>query len=202
MNSFQTTSLKQSVVESAQRSHWTLPEITGRLVEISGSGATASLTLAFGLVLEAQQRGELVGWGTGSGSSFYPPDAAERGVDLGSLVVVRVPDLHTVSRVGEKLLRSGAFALVVLDIGAVKIPMPLQSRLAGLTNRHHAALVCLTEKPSGEPSLGSLISLRVHAQRKKVSEGRFACELNVLKDKRRGPTWTQREICRGPAGLR
>lgn len=195
-------SLKRVVVESDQPRHWTLTEINGRLLEISGSGVTASLTFAFGLVLEAQQRGELVGWSTPSENSFYPPDAAERGVDLDSLVVVRVPDLYAVPRAGEKLLRSGAFGLVVLDIGTVRIPMPLQARLAGLAHRYHAALVCLTEKESREPSLGSLISLRVQAQRKRVSEEQFACELQVLKDKRWGPTWTEKEICYGPAGLR
>ena len=202
MDVFSAGSLKRVVVESDQPRHWTLTEINGRLVEISGSGVMASLTLAFGLVLEAQQRGELVGWSTPSENSFYPPDAAERGVDLDSLVVVRVPDLYAVPRAGEKLLRSGAFGLVVLDIGTVRIPIPLQARLAGLANRHHAALVCLTEKESREPSLGSLISLRVQAQRKRVSEEQFACELQVLKDKRRGPTWTEKEICCGPAGLR
>ncbi len=202
MDIFSAGSLKRVVVESDQPRHWTLTEINGRLVEISGSGIKASLTLAFGLVLEAQQRGELVGWSTPTESSFYPPDAAERGVDLDSLVVIRVPDLYAVPRAGEKLLRSGAFGLVVLDIGTVSIPMPLQARLASLANRHHAALVCLTEKESREPSLGSLISLRVQAQRKRVSDERFACELQVLKDKRRGPTWTEKEICYGPTGLR
>ena len=132
MNIFPAGSLKRVVVESDQPRHWTLTEINGRLLEISGSRVTASLTFAFGLVLEAQQRGELVGWSTPSENSFYPPDAAERGVDLDSLVVVRVPDLYAVPRAGEKLLRSGAFGLVVLDIGTVRIPMPLQARLAGL----------------------------------------------------------------------
>lgn len=202
MDIFPAESLRRVVVESDQPRYWTLTEINGRLLEISGSRVTASLTLAFGLVLEAQQQGELVGWSTPIESSFYPPDAAERGVDLDSLVVVRVPDLYAVPRAGEKLLRSGAFGLVVLDIGAVRIPMPLQARLAGLAHRYHAALVCLTEKESREPSLGSLISLRVQAQRKRVSEEQFACELQVLKDKRRGPTWSEKEIYYGPAGLR
>ncbi len=45
-----------------QPSLWTLPEIAGRLVEISSSGASASLTIVFGLVREAQKRREPVGW--------------------------------------------------------------------------------------------------------------------------------------------
>ncbi len=183
---------------SVKRAEWRLAEIARRLVEISGSGAAASLTLAFGLVLEAQQQGEPVGWVTPSHSFFYPPDAARGGVDLAALVIVRVPEAQAVPRAGEKLLRSGAFGLVVLDVGAGEIPTPLQARMAALAQQHHAALVCLTEKESREPSLGSLVSLRVQARRVKNSEGQFTCELRVLKDKRHGPTWSQTEVCYGP----
>ncbi|SRR5712692_1855204 len=201
MDRFSAKLLKRAPSESAEPAQWTLPEIAGRLVEISGFGATAALTLAFGLVIEAQQRGELVGWGTPSESSFYPPDAAQGGVDLDALVVVRLPHAPAIPRAGEKLLRSGAFGLIVLDIGATDIPMPLQARLATLARQYHTALICLTEKENRQLSLGSLISLRVHAQRSQVSQGRFACHLKVLKDKHRGPTWKYLETCRGPAGL-
>ena len=158
-------------------------------------------SLAFDLVLEVQKRGEPVGWVMAGESSFYPPDAAERGVDLDSFVVVCVPHIKNVPRAGEKLLRSGGFGLVVLDIGVAEVPIPLQARLAGLARQHHAALVCLTEKENRVPSLGSLVSLRVHPQRKRTREEWFQWELRVLKDKRRGPTWTQAKACRGPAGL-
>lgn len=200
MNLFPAEKLSRSA-ESSRSTPWTLTEIIGRLVEITGSGATAALTLAFGLVLEGQQQGELIGWVTSTESSFYPPDTAQEGVDLDALVVIRIPDVKAIPRAGEKLLRSGAFGLVVLDLGSADVPMPLQARLAALSLQHHTALVCLTEKESREPSLGSLISLRVSAERRKASENRFACELKVFKDKRRGPTWTQTEVCCGPAGL-
>jgi recombination protein RecA len=186
----------------AQPKPWNLAEIAGRLVEISGSGPTATLTLAFGLVLEGQRQGELVGWVGSTENSFYPPDTAHEGVDLDTLVVVRVPDDRAIPRAGEKLLRSGAFGLVVLDVGAANIPMPLQSRLSALSLQHHTALLCLTAKESADPSLGSLVSLRVDPKRKRISDSRFACELRVLKDKRRGPSWSHMEVCFGPAGLR
>ena len=196
------TKLTRASVESAQLlTHWTLAETAGRLVEISGSRAAASLTLAFGLVWDAQQRDEPVGWVMSQGSSFYPPDVARGGVDLKSLAVIRVPEPRAIARAGEKLLRSGAFGLVVLDIGNADIAMPLQSRLAGLARQHHAALLCLTAKEPGRFSLGSLVSLRVHARRVRTSENQFACELKVLKDKRRGPTWSETEVCNGSFGL-
>ena len=201
MDFFTAEKLTRDAIESVQRGAWTLAETAGRLVEISGSMASASLTVAFGLVWDAQQQGEPVGWVMSQGSSFYPPDVAQGGVDLQSLVVVRVPESRAISRAGEKLLRSGAFGLIVLDIGGADIPMPLQSRLAGLARQHHAALLCLTAKERSRFSLGSLVSLRVHARRVRASENHFACELKVLKDKQHGPTWSHVEICRGPAGL-
>jgi recombination protein RecA len=164
-------------------------------------GTSASLTPAFELVLEAQRQGEPVAWVTPRESSFYPPDAAEGGVDLEALVVVRVSDARAVPRAADRLVRSGGFGLIILDLANAAIPTPLQARLAGLAQKHHAALVCLTEKAEKARSLGSLVSLRVHAQRKPVAEDRFTCEIVALKDKRRGPTWVHTEVCRGPAGL-
>jgi recombination protein RecA len=190
--------LKRDIV---QPSRWTLGELAGRIVEISSSRASASLTIAFGLVREAQQGGEPVGWITSTESFFYPPDAAQSGTDLTALVVVRLLGTENIPRAGEKLLRSGGFGLIVLDLGTADISMPLQSRLTGLAHRHHAALVCLTEKESKTFSLGSLVSLRAHAEKRRTSENRFACSLRVMKDKRRGPTWSHEELYSGPPGL-
>ena len=187
--------------EVAKPTYWTLPEIAGRLVEVSGSAASASLTVVFGLVREAQERREPVGWATSAERCFYPPDVAAAGVDLASLVIVRVPKPESIARAGEKLLRSGGFGLVVLDLGVGDIPVPLQTRLAGLTRHHHTALVCLTTKEDQAFSLSSLISLRLHAEKKRAVDNRFACGLRALKDKHRGPTWNYQELCHGAAGL-
>jgi len=180
---------------------WTLDEVAGRLVEISGSTASAALTLTFTLIQEAQQRGEPVGRVTLADSFFYPPDAARGGVDLASLVVVRLTHAESIARAGEKLLRSGGFSVIVLDLGGVEIPVPLQTRLTGLAHRHHTALICLTEKTRAAVSLGSLVSLRAHAEKKRAEENRFICALQVLKDKRRGPTWHYEAFYAGPAGM-
>ena len=180
---------------------WTLDEVAGRLVEISSSTAAAALTLTFSLVHEAQQRGEPVGWVTLAESFFYPPDAARGGIDLVALVVVRLAHAESIARAGEKLLRSGGFGIIVLDLGSADIPMALQTRLTGLAHRHHTALICLTEKAGAAFSLGSLVSLRAHAEKKRVEDNRFACALRVLKDKRRGPTWNYEDLYTGPAGL-
>lgn len=180
---------------------WSLAEVAGRFIEISGAAASAALTMTFVLIREAQQRGEPVGWVTTTETSFYPPDAVQNGIDLTALVVVRLSRAENIARAGEKLLRSGGFGLIVLDLGAADIPMPLQTRLTGLAHRHHTALICLTEKEPRTFSLGSLVSLRAHAEKRRAENNRFACELRVLKDKRRGPTWHYAELYTGPAGL-
>ena len=45
------------------------------------------------------------------------------------------------------------------------------------------------------------MSVRVQAIRHRTAFDRFAWELRVLKDKRRGPGWQHVEVCRGPEGL-
>src|ERR1044071_8178011 len=100
-------SLAAELKQIQRHSAWTLYDIAGRLVEVSGARASASLTLAFELVRQAQAEQEPVGWVSSEASSFYPPDAAESGADLASLVVVRLASPESIPRAGEKLLRSG-----------------------------------------------------------------------------------------------
>jgi recombination protein RecA len=212
-----------SQTRTAEPPRFALAELAGRLVELSGDGASAALTLAMRLVLDAQQAGEPVAWLGSDEHTFYPPDAAESGIDLDALLVVRIPIEpanaggkprakagaaepplgQRLASAAERLLRSGAFGLVVLDLGkAAALSQPMQSRLLGLAQRHHAAVLCLTQKAESSPSLGSLVSLHAQAVRVWLGKERFACELRVLKDKRRGPVWSEREVYRGPLGLR
>ncbi|MDQ7859942.1 MAG: recombinase A [Armatimonadota bacterium] len=189
----------------------------GRLVEVTGREDTAALTMAVRLILDAQRAGEQAAWIAPSEGLFFPPDLVANGVDLRALVVVCVPDGTAGARAADRLVRSGSFGAVVVDVGPVpRIPPPLLARLASLAQRHHTALVFLTQggvpghpgAPSvntahdGASSLGSLISLRVRARRQRIAAGRFRCWLEVLKDKRRGPTWRYDEVCRGAPGMR
>jgi len=182
---------------------WRFAAVTGRFVEVSSYRAGAALTFVFRLVLEAQSLTEPVAWITNRDSTFFPPDAAEAGIDLAALAVIRSRDTISAARAAEHLLRSGAFGLVVMDIGAhARLPIHAQSRLAGQARRHETALLCITEKPRDASSLGALVSLRVHTIRLQRKADRFRCEAHVEKDKRRGPGWTHVEVCRGPDGLR
>lgn len=189
--------------ESVARPRWALSELAGRLSEISSKGASAALTAAVSLVLEAQHQGEPVAWVTARASTFFPPDVSDSGVDLDSLAVVRVPGARGAARATDQLVRSGAFGLVVLDLGErADISMATQGRLVGLAQRHDTAIVCLTEKPESSPSIGSMVSLRAVVQRGAIGPDRFRCKVKALKDKRRGPNWEHAEVVRGPAGMR
>ncbi len=203
-----------------ETSSWGLAAMRGRLVELSARGATATLTTAAELVLEAQRAGEPVGWVVPwsldpKTSTFYPPDVADSGIDLAALVVVRAPSMVAAARAAERLLRSGAFGLIVLDLASVDLETNRASRrdqvlgdqvlgrLVTLAQAHDAAVVCLTDKTTDAGSLGSLVSLRAEAMRLRGSspDGGFEVTIRALKDKRRGPGWSKRSKVRGPAGL-
>ena len=155
---------------------WGLSALRGRLVEVSARGAAGTLTTAASLVLDAQTEGEPVAWivpidGAAPGT-FYPPDAADSGIDLSALVVVRAPSVIAAGRAAERLLRSGAFGLVVIDFGSAnleasssRISDSMLGRLVSLAQANDAAIVCLTEKTQDSTSLGSLVSLRAEAIR-------------------------------------
>jgi recombination protein RecA len=181
---------------------WGLDTLAGRIAELSSDGQCASMSAALSLVLEAQRRGEPAAWIAVGRSTFYPPDAEQSGVDLASLPVVRVADNRAAARTADKLLRCGAFAVVVVDFGRDHlVRVPVQSRLAGLAKKHHSVLLCLTRKKRDEPSIGSLVSLRGVTRVKRTGFDRFTWEIDVTKDKRRGPGWRYEETFRGPEGL-
>jgi recombination protein RecA len=198
------TRLDELITPATERERWGLDALRGRLVELSARGATATLTTAIELVLEAQHAAEPVAWVTLGNTTFYPPDVADSGVDLSALAVVRVIDTATAARAAERLLRSGAFGLVILDFGGggvVEVPLAHQGRLVTLAQAHDAAVVCITEKPGDAASLGSLVSLRAEALRLRDRDHGYDVTLRVLKDKRRGPGWSRTIKLRGPAGF-
>ena len=182
---------------------WTNAALGGCLAELSSAGAAPSLTLAFGLVRQVQQQSEPVAWITQAESTFFPPDAADGGVDVTALPVIRLAGVRQCVRAADQLARSGAFGLLVIDLGeCLDLPLAVQTRLAEQALTHGTLILCLTTKTDRQPSLGSLVSIRGHSRRTRHGDDRFACQVQVLKDKRRGPGWTDLEWCRGPDGLR
>lgn len=182
---------------------WRFAELAGRIVELSAHGASATLTLAMRLAWEVQRAGEPTAWVTWRKRCFHPADALANGLDLEALAVVRVPEPADLAKAVDYLLRSGAFGLVVVDLGGeARLTDRQLTRLGGLAMKHGTVLLCLTAKPDAAPSLGSLVSLRGPVARERREAGRFAITFAGRKDKRRAPGWRHEEVWHGPPGLR
>jgi recombination protein RecA len=190
--------------DTGEQPVWQLAELHGRLVELSTRGASAALTLAFSLIVDAQRQGEPVAWLGTQAATFHPPDAAAYGADLRALLVVRVPQAIEVLRAADQLARSAGFGLLVLDLALapeLAVPPALVARLGGLAQKHDLTILCLTTKPEQAPSLGAMVSLRAVVHRQADGE-RHLASLTIIRDRRRTPGWTHAEVCRGPLGLR
>ncbi len=177
--------------------------LRGRLVEVQSDGQGASLSVVFDVLLEAQEAGEPVAWVTATSSVFCPADAALGGVDVSALVVVRVRNVVSGLRSAERLLRSGAFGVVVMDLGPTpQVPVGALGKLVKLAQHHDAVVMGVTGSRRGRVSLGPLVSLRVRTERARGAEGLFSCSVDVLKDKRSGLGWSSSWDWSGPSGLR
>ena len=160
----------------------------GVLVEISGRGGTARTTTAVSLLAQAQARNESTVWIQPENGPLFPPDIAEGGIDLDSLLVVHVPDTgpkpHQLARAAELLLRSGAFGLVVIDFTEVRPRGDRwSSRLAALARRHDCQVLFLTEAEPHMSSVGAMVSIRLAPHRHRRGLGRFIIEPSILRDK-------------------
>ena len=177
-------------------------DFIGRLIEVTGQGASARTSWLAGQIAEAQRAGETVAWIQRAGGLLYPPDLAAAGIDVAALAVVQMPDGPALLRAADVLLRSGGFGLCIVDLeGAALHPTDGQlGRLLGLCQKHGAAVVFLTA-PVDTPALGSLVSLRLEVRRELRGTGQFAVQVQVVKDKRRGPGRVSEEEWRAPAGL-
>jgi len=195
------TALPQTLVRPA----WGLACIAGRLAELCGTGASAVLTVGLGLVRSAQEVCETAVWVTSPESLFSPVDAVEGGVDLEALAVVRVPGATALLRVADKLVHSGAFGVIILDVVPLLSPFSVslaqQSRLLSLAQKHQTAIVFLTSQDRPLSVAGSLISLRGQVGRRCVGTDLHEVEVRILKDKQCGPGWHHAELCCGPNGL-
>jgi recombination protein RecA len=221
-------------VAAGQGPSFDLRTLAGRLVELSGEGGGATLSLAIPLVVAAQRQQAHVAWVTWASHAqaretqsssrapqptqaqapFFLPDLLDAGVDPEALPLILAPTPLHAGRAATHLLRSGAFALIVLDLVPFEtpdLPLPLLSRLVGLAHRHGTALLALTDKPADAPSLGSLVSLHATTHRRRLApaeaahldpgHAHFEVTLRAIKDKRHGPGWVHTEVFRAPPGL-
>ncbi len=179
---------------------WDLPTLEGRLVELGGRGALTLAAALVREVQKAREPvawvdsdgrtkgkprfgapprwlAELVRPGSWQPQTWerlrgqvHPPDLATWGIDLAGLVFIRLSDRWARLDAVETLLRSGAFGLIVVELGRQRgLGLAIQSRLAGLAAKHATAVLCLRDDAGGRSSLGPLLSLRACAERGEVN---------------------------------
>jgi recombination protein RecA len=213
------------VPSAAPHRRWGRDALSGRLVEIRAANASARLTAAFGLVVDAQRGGDTAVWITTVHSCFFPPDAEESGADLDTLAVVRLANAGDIPAAADKLIRSGAFGLVVMDLTPGPSPAErrrggtqaghIGARLAGLARKHDAAVIALTGDDASSASLGPLVSMKGEARRTSSPASasappqpppgggrQWGVEIRIVRDKQGAAGWSHVEQCLGPAGLR
>lgn len=181
---------------------WTVEEFAGRIIELRATGPSPIMSFAVGLILDAQRQREPVVWISARDDLFYPPDFIANGIDLEALAVVRMREPKTAASAADKLLRCGAFGLIVLDLGTDPwFPEALLNRLVRHAEASQTAVVCLTEARRDMRALGSLVSVRADVHRTRTEHG-FRCIARAERDRLRGPGWTHEEVCDGTVGLR
>lgn len=179
--------------------------LRGRLVEFTAGRGHPQVTLAVERLADVHRAGEPAAWIGPSTSLFYPPDATDFALDWSALALIQIEDVHRAAMAADKLLRSGAFGLVVLDLieaNDATIPSPLAGRLLRLAETHDSAAVFLTDTARATASLSSLIALRARVEWTDVGTGRMAMNCTVLRDKHRGPGERIEEVYDGALGLR
>jgi hypothetical protein len=124
----------------------------GQVVELWGEAASGRTSLALRAVAAAHREGRLCAYVDGPGE-LYPPAAVAAGVDPSRLLIVRPKTAEQLAWSAVQLVRSGAFACVVLDLtrgpasqgtGGVRLSPAEGKRLLDAATRGGSLLLLLT----------------------------------------------------------
>ncbi len=179
---------------------WKLDNLVGRLAEISEEKASGAVTFVTEIIAEAQKEKEPIAWIAGNGSIFYPPDIQGWGIDLSAIAVVSVEGENDSLTAAEWLVRSGSMGLVIVDVDPRwRVSDASLGRILKLAERAQCAVIFLTCKRCGEPSLSSMISLRGCVTRSGIRP--FVIDIHTAKDKRSNSSSRQKKACHGPPGM-
>lgn len=174
----------------------------GQVVEVSGARSSGKATLGFGVCLRALEQGQTAAW-IDAGGGFWPVAAAEAGIPLDRLLVVRAPGPLALKAARILLSSPGAVAALVVDV-------PLGARaprdrelvaLQRLAERSATALLFLTERPRTAPSLGPHVALRLFVERRGSGPG-AQVRVEVLRNKQGASGRAIEEAVSGPDRLR
>jgi recombination protein RecA len=192
-----------SLVRSSEEidPRFTLQAVRGRLCELRDASASAALSALVELVWQAQCQGEPAAWIHGGTAGLHVGDLINVGVDPAALVIVRLWKEADALRAAERLLRSGAFGVLVLDLRQTNaLGAPEAGRMGRLAETYQTAVVVLSAQPLSVAA-GSLVSLRLTVHRKRLPDGRFQRTFEILRDKQYGQQSIQHDEVSGPDGL-
>jgi hypothetical protein len=136
----------------------------GRLTEIVGGTGSGKTTLARAIVEETVQAHGWVAY-IDAQRTLDPRDWVHLG-DAEGVWMIRPHDATRAAWCADVLLRSSAFALVVLD-GAPMLAKAVAVRLTRLARESDAAFVVLSDRAGGATQLGGAVRLVVERRRPK-----------------------------------
>jgi hypothetical protein len=187
------------------RRSFNLKGLTGKVVEFSGWNQSACLSLTIPLILECQRGVKECAWilpeSIRGESLFFPPDFLRAGIDCGRIPIIRSHNAVDSFGIAEKLVRSGGFALVVLDLTAGKaVRDSTVGRLNSIVQRYQCLVLCLTRNPPGAPSMDPMIFIHVHVEAQ-LHKGQFQVTAVVQKDKTQAPGYRMKWNYEAPTGM-
>lgn len=141
----------------------------GAGVELSGEEASGRTSLALSVVAAAGRERRLAAWVDGP-QELYPPAALACGVTLERLLIVRPKAPGQLVWSAVQLLRSGAFACVVLDVThtGVRLSLTDTKKLLDAARAGGSLLVLLTSQGAQAQGLVRLELKSVEAQQPRV----------------------------------
>lgn len=141
----------------------------GQVVELWGAAASGRTSLGLRAVAAAHREGRLCAYVDGPWE-LYPPAAVAAGVDPSRLLIVRPKTAEQLAWSAVQLVRSGAFACVVLDLtrgppgrgeGGVRLSQAEGKRLMDAAVRGGTLLLLLT---AAEAPADGMMRLRTEAR--------------------------------------
>lgn len=188
-----------------KRRTFDLAGLAGKVVEFSGWNQSACLSLTIPLIIESQQGVKECAWilpaARRGESLFFPPDFHNAGIDCSRIPIIRSANVTDSFSIAEKLIRSGGFSLVVLDLTEGKrVRGSTVGRISSMTQRYQCLLLCLTRNPPGHPSLDPMVFIHVHVEASLI-DGRYQVSARVQKDKTQAPGQQMNWIYETPIGL-
>ncbi|HXW77737.1 MAG TPA: hypothetical protein VEJ20_10020, partial [Candidatus Eremiobacteraceae bacterium] len=134
----------------------------GRLTEVFGAASSGKTSVAFALLAACTVAGN-IGAYVDPGRAFFAPVAADAGIALARLLVVRPAGAAAARRAVDALVRCGACAAVVFDGTGLGDALRAHhcTRLAAQAEKSGTALVVLSN--GDMPALASFASLRLFA---------------------------------------